>query len=384
MRAVAGAALLGLVACSAPSAPPEPPKVRTTWRAIGGLSMGAIGAAAIGLQHPEKFDALAALGSPLDAALLLRTIDRFHTGGFCTRAELMTKLATLNDPATAGCVTHPPTIRYEHAQDFNHWVYTVNTPFDRTGYVGLFTDLTLAFGNLLTENPASTFSPPGVDRTFDCANPVRVKGLKNREYNPDGAIDAITFCDGERSTFFCNSNEEVVDFCSNPANIASPLPVSMESAFAAAYCAGKGGASIANRTANPGIMLRAGGRFDACREAREPVLVALAWDFNGNGRRDWGEPLVNNGEERYRDTGRDGCENAREDGAGGCRTTVDPAAKDPNGDDYDADVNPLGTENNWRRDEGEPFDDDGLDGVPSTSDFGEGNGTFDLTTGRKK
>ncbi len=390
MRARAAWVVLLLAACG-PATTPAPKTVRTTYRAIGGLSMGAIGTAAVGLPHSDRFDALAALGSPLDAALLLRTIDRFHTGGFCARPELIAKLATLNDPKTAGCVTHPAALKYEHVQDFNHWVYTVNTPFDRTGYVGLFTDLTLAFGNLLTENPASTFAPPGVDEAVArkppanaCSSPVRVKGLKNREYNPDGTVDAITFCDGEPTTFFCNTNEELVDFCSDPANIASPLPVSMEVAFAAAYCAGKGGATVGNRVDHPAVMLRGGGRYDACRQPREPVLVALAWDFNGNGRRDYGEPLVNNGEERYRDTGRDGCEDALEDGSGGCRTTMDPAAVDPNGDDYDADANPRGTEGNWRRDEGEPYDDDGLDGVPGTGDFGEGNGSFDLTSGRRR
>jgi len=384
------AALLVLAACG-PQTPPAPKTVHTTYRALGGLSMGAIGTAAIGLKHPGRFDALAALGAPLDAALLLRTIDRFHTGGFCPRAEIMTKLATLNDPATAGCVSHPPPLKYEHVQDFNHWRYTVNTPFDRTGYVGLFTDLTLAFGNLLTENPASTFAPPGVDEALArrppataCESPVRVRGLKNREYNPDGTVDAITFCDGEPTTFFCGANDELVDFCSDPANITSPLPVAMEAAFAAAYCATKGGATIANRLDHPAVMLRAGGRVDPCRQPREPVLVALAWDFNGNGRRDWGEPLVNNGEERYRDTGTDGCANALEDGAGGCRTTMDPAAMDPNGDDYDADTNPTGTENDWRHEDGEPYDDDGLDGVPGSGDFGEGNGAFDLASGRKR
>lgn len=382
-------ALLVVAACGAPPAPPPPEKIPTKYRVIGGLSMGAIGTAAIGLRHSEEFDAFAALGAPLDAALLLRTIDRFHTGGFCPRAQLEANVATLNDPKTAGCVTHPPPLKYEHVQDFNHWRYTTNTPFDRTGYVGLFTDLTLAFGNLLTENPMSTFAPPGVDEAVArhpppnaCSAPVRVKGLKNLEYNPDGSKDAITFCDGEPQTWFCNGTKEVVDFCSDPANITTPLPRSMEAVFATAFCATKGGAAVATRESNPEVMIGAGGRFDPCRVATEPVLVALAWDFNGNGRRDYGEPIVNNGEERYSDVGVDGCENAREDGSGGC--TASGAAGDPNRDDYSADTNPRGTEGNWKHDDGEPFSDDGLDGVPGSSDVGEGNGAFDMTSGRKR
>lgn len=378
------------VSCSSkPADPPPPAKVHTSYRVLGGISMGAIGTAAFGLKHPERFDALVALGGPLDAPLMLRTIDRFHLGGFCPREQLLGSLATLNDPKTAHCDTHPAPIRYEHVQDFNHWQFTTNTPFDRSGYVDLFTDLTLAYGNLLTENPASTFAPTGVPDAFArnppadfCTNPVRVKGLKNREYNPDGSVDAITFCDGEPVTYFCNANEELVDFCSDPANLVTPLPRAAEAAFAATYCSTKGGSDTGDRVKTPAIMLRAGGRYDPCREAKVPVLVALAWDFNGNGKRDFGEPIVNNGEERYRDTGTDGCANTREDGAGGCRTTDDPAALDPNHDDYDADANPLGTENNWRHDDGEPFDDDGLDGVAGTADFGEGNGSFDVTHGR--
>jgi hypothetical protein len=382
-------ALLALAASCRPVEPPPPPKVRTTYRALAGLSMGAIGTAAIGFRHPEQFDAFAALGGPLDAALLLRTIDGFQTGGFCPRAELEHRVTALNDPRAAGCVTHPAPLRYEHVQDFNHWQYTPTAPFDRTSYVGLFTDLTLAFGNLLTENPASTFAPPGVDEERArhppadfCTNPVRVPGLRNREYNADGRYDAITFCDGEPTTWFCANDLSLVDFCSDPANVMTPLPVSQEAAFAQAACAGKGGALLATRETHPALMLRAGGRFDACRERTVPMPVALAFDLNGNGRRDFGEPLVNNSQERFDDVGADGCANGLEDGHGGCTGSGNSA--DLNGDDYDADANPLGTERNWRHDEGEPFADDGLDGVPGTGDVGEGNGAFDVTSGRAR
>ncbi|MFT3711640.1 MAG: hypothetical protein QM817_28720 [Archangium sp.] len=382
--------LLVLTAATAcrPEEPPPPPKIHTTYRVLGGLSMGAIGTASIGFRHPERFDAFAALGGPLDAAFLLRTIDSFQTGGFCPRAQLELNLATLNDPSVAGCSTHPAPLRYEHVQDFNHWQYTPTAPFDRTAYVGLFKDLSLAFGNLLTENPASSFAPFGVDDAHArnppadyCTNPVRVRGLKNREYNADGRYDAITFCDGEPTTWFCVNDQSLVDFCSDRANVDMPLPVASEAAFAAAFCASKGGATLATRETHPAIMLRAGGRFDACRERTVPMTVALAFDLNGNGRRDFGEPLVNNSQERFQDVGSDGCANANENGGGKCDTSGQDF--DGNLDDYDADQNPLGTEGNWKHDDGEPFADDGLDGVPNTGDFGEGNGVFDMTSGRK-
>lgn len=363
----------------------------TTYRVLGGLSMGAIGTGAIGFRHPERFDALAALGGPLDAALLLRTVDRFHLGGFCTLSEINAVApARLNDPAAlTSCIRPPERIKYEHAQDFNHLTYTVNTPFDRDGYIGLFTDLTLAFGNLLTENPSSKFAPPGVDEARArkppadfCTNPTRVKGLFNREYNPAGTTDAITFCDGEPVLWYCNFGQERVDFCSDPANLANPLPRSQEEAFATAYCATRGGLERGDRLTTPALALKWGGQLDPCRERTLPVRVGLAFDLNGNGRRDWGEPVVNNGEERYRDVGLDGCANAFESGSGGCNGDG-TGIVDLNGDDYDADTHPLGTEGNWKHDLGEPFDDDGLDGVAGTADFGEANGRFDMTSGRR-
>ena len=67
---------------------------------------------------------------------------------------------------------------------------------------------------------------------------------------------------------------------------------------------------------------------------------------------------------------------------------------DPNGDDYHYLWNPTGTENNWRYDDGEPYEDVGVDGVPMSVggcqaavnapncyDYGEGNGKFDYTPG---
>jgi hypothetical protein len=399
--------LLSLCTCTAlllacgpkPTPPPPPPEpISTTYRIISGVSMGGTGAAALGFQHPEKFDGIAMIGGPFDSAYFGRMIDRFATGGFCKLEDLEALLAQdpnkLNDPlAIAACARpEPTTVQWEHAQDFNHWHYTSNgTNADRNTYLGMFQDITLAYGNMAIQNPDSPYAPPGVtsDRVKNppadfCTNPVRVHNLYNAEYNPTGKYDAITFCDGQPTLYYCTGTMQKVDYCSDPANIANPLPVAMEAAFAATYCMGKGGAAIANKTDNTLFMYANSDEVDPCRQPTKPFTLALAYDLNGNGRRDYGEPLVKNAYERFDDVGTDGCADAFEDGHGGCTTTSNPSAMDPNHDNYDVDNNPSGTENNWVHEAGEPYRDDGLDGVPNTHDLGEGNGEFDMVDGLKK
>jgi hypothetical protein len=357
--------------------------------------MGAIGTAALGLSHPEGFDAVGVLGGPLDAAYFSRMIDRFNTGGFCSLSDLEALVAVdpnkLNDPVeVARCARPEPAVGWEHPQTFNHWHFSTNgMSTTRDTYLDLFTDITLAFGNLATENPASPYAPPGVSAEWvknppadACKNPLRVKQLYNAEYNPRGTYDAITFCDGEPTPYLCAGTQERVDFCSDPANEVTPLPLEMEAAFAAAYCASKGGARVANKTDDPAFLFANASAVDPCREARRPFTLGLAFDLNGNGRRDLGEPMVKNAHERFDDVGTDGCADPQEDGKGGCTATA--ATGDPNHDDYDADLNPLGTENDWLREAGEPYRDDGLDGVPGTGDYGEGNGKYDVTSGWAK
>ncbi|MHB8875590.1 MAG: alpha/beta hydrolase [Myxococcaceae bacterium] len=392
----AAVALLAAAGCGPAPTPPPPKLIHTTYRIISGVSMGGMGAASLGFSRPERFDAVGTQGGPIDAALLLRTIDRFHLGGFCTLAQLEAIAAVdpsgLNDPAIiAGCSRRPTTIQFEHSQDFNHWVFTTNGgTFSRSSYVDLFSDLTLAYGSLLYDNPASPFAPPGVDPerlrhppADFCSNPVRVKGLKNAEYNPTGKYDAITFCDGQPRLYFCRTTNELVNFCSDPQNVKIPLPVAQEAAFAQTFCQAKGGAQEANKGEHPLFMLNNAGDVDPCREGTKPFTVGLAVDVNGNGRRDYGEPILANAQERFDDFGADGCSDPFEDGAGGCGQAADPSAVDPNKDNYDADVNPLGTENDWTFTEGEPFTDFGLDGVAGSGDPGEGNGGFDRSPGRQ-
>lgn len=395
-------AALVTVSCTPKTPDPDPappPKIRTTYRVLGGVSMGAIGGMALASTNPDKVDAVAALGGPLDGAFFQRFIDRFVTAGFCSKEELEAIMAggahRLNDPTLIDACARPRTtapMTWEHPNDFNHLHITQNGgTFDRESYIDLMSDLMLAYGNFFTNNPDSPFTPPGVDPQLArrptqsmCTNPVRVKGLKNAEYNPDGSYDAITFCDGVQTLYFCANGQEPVNFCAEAANIASPLPVSQEAAWATAYCATKGGAVIATKSSHPLYWLQHAGEVDPCRQRTMPAPILLAYDYNGNGRRDYGEPLVNNGHERFDDFGTDGCADAFEDGAGGCKATASAMPNDANRDNYDVATNPNGTEQDWRYEAGEPFRDFGLDGVAGSGDEGEGNGSYDEVEGRKR
>ncbi len=385
------------VSCGPPPPPPPPAKIATTYRILGGVSMGGIGAAALAFSRPERFDGVTALGGPIDAAFFQHMLDDSLMAGFCPLSELQAIAAQdptrLNDPAVVNaCAKVGTPTKWEHPNDFNHWHVTNNGgTFDRDSYIKMMSDLALAFGNFFYENPASPYAPPGVSPALArkppadfCTNPVRVKNVFNAEFNPTGTYDAITFCDGEQTLYTCTATGETVNFCSDPANVVTPLPASQWAAFASTFCLTRGGVTVVTKNDSPLVWLARAGDVDACRERTRPVPGLLAVDINGNGRRDYGEPVINNGRERYDDVGVDGCADALEDGRGGCTTTANPAAVDPNQDDYDVDARPLGTEGNWRWDQGEPFRDLGLDGVAGTSDFGEGNGVFDVSSGRRR
>lgn len=303
----------GLITCS----PATPERTCYTHRTIIGVSMGAHGAGQLGFLRPELFDAVGMLGVPLvDWTYMLRNIQRGYVGGFCDRETILAKLDAVNDPdggtfcgPVAGTEKFDPAGKImEPAQDFNHWYRWIDAGrggnFGRNKLRESFQDISLAFGNALYHNPASPYFPPGVPNDFRrrpdaerCANPVVIRGLKHKEYNPDGTHDVIAFCDTNTNT----------------------------------------------------------GNFDPAKPADIAFEMLLAVDYNKNGRRDYAEPVLVMAHERYEDVGRG-----------------------PN-DRYDPHTNPLGQAGNWIHDEGEPYEDTGLDGVPGTGDFGEGNGRFDLS-----
>lgn len=323
--------------------PPETVVRRFAFKAIGGISMGA-NAVSIAARYPDRFDAVGSMGGYVDYRYLTYMMTHFFTGGFCPRETILENLPYLNDPNRPGvfCGPVPPTMPWEWEDwSFNHFHYddsgfksTRNFLFEVMG------GFMMAFGNLLYYNPDHPFLPPGVPTSWlleepdPCENPAVVgpPWNYNVEYNPDGEYPLITFCDGD--TVECDD--------SDPA------------------------------------CRQAKGTYEPDKPHTLPIRYLLAVDFNQNLRRDYGEPVVINAYERFRDTGTDGCEDAFEDGQGGCLDTPRTApVGDPNHDDYDLLQHPGGTEGDFEYQEGEPYDDFGLDGVPGTSDFGEGNGRYD-------
>jgi hypothetical protein len=376
-----------------------------TFRAIGGVSMGGMGSSAIGSSNPELFDGIGTLGGPMDVDYMIHFVDN-AIGGFCTLAQLQALLAQdptgaiLNNPAALTCMQQPPPtiLPYEHSADFNSWPYTDNGGnFDRNFFMDALEDLTNAFGNMATYNPAGTpassFFAPGLTPTIwatgqdQCTTPLVIPGtanggtapLYNAEYNPTGQYDAISFCDGARPIWSCADTPNVeIDWCQmQPGQTATTYP--------AAACASLGGAVQAGDDGpNQAFYYANAGTHNPCYPSTRPMGIVLAIDLNGNGKRDYGEPIVVNSHERFQDTGLDGCFDPMEDGKGGCVTDASQSPynattnPDPNGDDYDFRSNPLGTENDWRYEKGEAFEDNGLDGVPNTHDYGEGNGVYDM------
>ncbi len=369
-----------------------PPPIKHTFKAIAGVSMGGIGASLVGSRNPERFDAIASLGGPLETVYMLRSLEQFQMGGFCTLAELEAILAAnpgnpdvLNDPAMLPCMGPTPavtgTVIPEFEQHFNDWAFTTSGgTFDRTSYLEMFQDLSLALGNPFYDNPDSPALAPGVtremaERAFDeCLPTVVHTGFHNKEYNPRGEYPVITFCDGEEPVLYCKDSLRPMDWC------ASQDP--------AAFCAAEGGVEQASASRNKELFYSQESVYDPCYPHRRTMATTLAADLNRNGRRDYGEPLIANGRERWSDVGTDGCDDAHEDGSGGCVPDgaegpgAGPAGlPDPNGDGYHWKDNATGTEQDWLHEEGEPFEDFGVDGVDGTNDRGEGNGAFDMAPG---
>ncbi len=353
---------LGLSACDEASVLAHPDKRCHTFRGLAGVSMGGGTAARLGFTYPELFDVVGVMGTPFaDNEFFWAMIEDNHLGGFCPLEQLEEVMATdgpeaLNDPShpnlMCGRADSFPLENGEQVSPglfpavegsacamfrstFNDWYRGPDAGrgggFKRNSLIEIFHDIANAYGNPLTYNPDSAYFPVGVPESWHvapndnsgaaalCANPIVVEGVYNREYNPEGSYPAITFCDGASG-----DNGGVYDPNDPERN-------------------------------------------------RHAIEYALAVDLNENGIRDYGEPVIINNRERFVDVGADGLADADEPG-------YDAASNpDPAGDNWDPVTNYLGTEGNFHWDDGEPYDDDGLDGVPATMDYGEGNGAYDLS-----
>ncbi|MFO0616019.1 MAG: hypothetical protein U0414_25715 [Polyangiaceae bacterium] len=383
-------------------------KRRLTHRAVTGVSMGGIGSSMFGMRHHDKFDVVAPLGGPGAWTWLLDHLDRNHLGGFrpiapgtqqadiqltktpCTTdAECKPDERCVNNvpPVTGGCTLLPkPVDPYEHTQTFNTWWAEyprtgTGGSFPRDEYAQIFRDLSLQFGNPNSDNltKGAEFLPAGVSPTDKsvvgdhpgdqcatwvdpidgpnkeqqderahncpherCAHTLKLDKYYDRNFNPDGAFPVITVCDGS------STNESLTPY----ANSWHPD----------------------------------GNDY--------PLEVGLAVDYNNNGVRDELEPIVKSAHEPWTDTGPDQLLSVDEPGYD---AKTNP---DPNGDDFDAQYNPGGTEGDHIYQEGEPFEDVGLDGVAGPPqqpaypmgwqkagdgyDVGEADGKFTTTRGLQR
>jgi hypothetical protein len=341
---------------------------RLTHRAIVGVSMGGGGSAQLGFRHHDKFDVIAPLGGPVDWTWMLTHIEKNHIAGFFPNDGTTVPTGFPELPKT----TDP----YEHASSFNAWWYEYprngnGGSFSRREYLQIFRDLSLMYGNPNSENsiPGAQNLPRGVDPTNPavsgthpsdecvvwvdpisghpdeakqkeldaqcaaerCKSPmVFPTGYYDDEFNPKGTWPVITVCDGSPQ-----------DKQSSP---------------------------YANQWSENGNNY--------------PLEVGLAVDYNGNGKRDANEPILRQGHEPFQDVGTDGLASKDEPG-------YQPGVnEDPAGDDYNAQYNPTGTEGNGRHEDGEPFSDFGLDGVPNTAsspyDIGEGDGKYTEAAGLRR
>ncbi len=346
-------------------------KRKITHRAVIGFSMGGGGAASVGLRHHDMFDAIGPLGGPSDWTWMLWYIEKYALGGFCPAGKTCPKVAPNLYPGL-----EEPLAR---SQDYENWIFEKGSgnggTFPRSSYIQIFEDLALGRGNPNGSNDDTSLlhvarGPKKADPWIqgdaasaqqnrgDCsftldpikddpdnakqrdieakcaaarcdpANAWRAEtGYFDDEYNPDGSLPVISFCDGAQ--------------------------------------AGGDGAYV-NRWAPGGTT---------------PMNLALAVDLNKNGVRDEGEPIIRSGHEPFEDCGIDGLCNPHEPGYD---AETNP---DPNQDDYDYTLNPSGTEGDHRYELGETFDDVGLDGVANTKtrhvagDPGEGDGIYSQSIG---
>jgi hypothetical protein len=359
-----------------------------THRAVMGISMGGGGAATFGMRHHDQFDVIEPLGAAVsDWTWFLWFVKQYYLGGFCPQT----------DPLYPNCKTYAPNEyplheTYAHTGDFNHWFYQTGGgnggTFDRGELSQVLDDFALMLGNPNGQNPDPSieFMPAG-PTTSDLwvkgqitAPPYLPKGVDCRvTVDPVGCATGVSTCKSDTDQQDWQS-ECTTSRCSNlwqakagyydaEYNPKGTYPV-------LTYCDG------GENTTDPGSPY-----VDTWAPLTSPSLgtpndVALFVDFNSNGTRDANEPILRQGYEPWNDTGTDGLFDQDEPG-------YDPVKNpDPNQDDYDYQLNPNGTENNHRYDEGEPFQDVGLDGVKGTKqqkdggyDLGEGDGKFTMSHG---
>jgi hypothetical protein len=383
-----------------------------THRAIVGVSMGGAGAATMGIRHHDKFDAVGALGGAFsDWTYFLWYVENYLLAGFCPASNPNCQKYAPAD--------YPFDEPYAHTQDFNHMWYEPGNgnggSVPRSFFMEAFHDFAVISGNPNSQNDdpslawfargAKTNDPfvvgnatglPNLGGTqLDCRMWTEsLKGCSNggkclpkganvfacdndmgnnKGCDPQNPLEdqwrnqcIAARCDPKNALIFPtgyydddfnpNGTEQVISFCDNGIQ-------GDQRAAAAPY-----GNTWAPAPPNGGF----------------PMSLAFAVDLNKNGVRDMDEPIIRSGHEPWTDSGEDGVLSAQEPGYDA------QANPDPNQDDYDAYINPNGTEGDHYYQMGEPFQDVGLDGVPNTAaknvagDVGEGDGKYTMTAGLQR
>ncbi len=352
-----------------------------THRAIVGFSMGAGGAAMMGMRHNDQFDAIAPMGGLSDLTWLVWDIENFKFGGFCPASQ-------------PGCPTYAPNMyplweTFAHTEDFDHWFFQpgggTGGTFARGDWNNMLADFAIMGGNPNAQND-------------DPAIPFMVTGPKSTDPFVNGTV-AGTNCSITIDPI--NPNNDDSETLQAQEAVTEKQQQATQSACLASRCDPKNTwvakTGFYDGTYNPTGQLQVISFCDGGQNGTSPYVdtwapltpgagvpsdVTLAVDLNGNGVRDMGEPVIRQGAEPYTDTGTDGVADANE-------PNYDPISNpDPNQDDYDFALNPNGTENDHYYENGEPFQDVGLDGVAGTPqqseggyDVGEGDHVFTMGAG---
>lgn len=306
----------GLVTCN----PADETHTCYTHRAIFGVSMGAHGAGALGLARPELFDTVGMLGVPLvDWTFMLRNIRRAVLGGFCEREQLLAALAEdpsiLDDPERAPvCAAADPVVKLTPGGELLEPAQSFNE-----------------FYRWIDAGRGGGFGRGTIIRALqDIALALGNTTIYNpaSPYLPPGVPSDFLEWPLERQCGGELAIEGIHDARFDPA-----------AEFPKIVPCDHGGST---------------GVFDPRRRPEFSTEIGLAVDYNRNGKRDFAEPLIVQMWEPYEDVG--------------CSS----------GNRFDWDTAPLGTAGDGRHQDCEPYQDFGLDGVPDTGDYGEGNGRFDL------
>jgi hypothetical protein len=303
----------GLITCSAETAD----TTCYTGRTIIGVSMGAGGAGQLGFKRPELFDNIAMLGVPIvDWVYMLRNIERSYLGGFCDEQTILANLdqvASADPTSRAYCGPNQSVVKYTPDGKITEPLQDYNHWY-----------------RWIDEGRGGNY---GRDKLRESFQDLSLAFGNAINYNPDSPY----YARGLPADFRGWTQE---DKCAQPMvmnnvknkeyNPTGEYPV-------LAFCD--------TRTSL--------GEFDPERPSEMAMEIGLSVDYNRNGIRDFAEPVLLEMHERYEDLGRG----------------VD--------DQYDWELNPSGKRGNWLWDEGEPYEDFGLDGVDNTGDYGEHNGKFD-------